>query len=68
MNKLVDSLRSRAMSPYHSHKANAEIDLRAAQEIKRLKDGLQTIADGELGTIEEAMNFANTLLLSSEVQ
>jgi hypothetical protein len=56
------------MSPYHSHKANAEIDLRAAQEIKRLKDGLQTIADGELGTIEEAMNFANTLLLSSEVQ
>ena len=33
-------------------------------EVLRLKDGLKTIADGELGSIEEAINFANTLLFS----
>lgn len=34
--------------------------------ILRLKDGLKTIADGEFGTIEEVINFANTLLLSED--
>lgn len=34
------------------------------EQVDRLRDGLKTIADGEFGTIEEAINFANTLLLS----
>lgn len=34
------------------------------EKVERLTDGLRTIASGELATIEEAMNYANTLVLS----
>lgn len=38
----------------------------ARAEVLRLLDVLRTIANGELGSVEECISFANTAVLSSQ--